>query len=133
LDDCVKHITISDNKDNLLTGEKHYRLLISPALIAVNFWSVLVYDSDTDLIIVNSMPWPSIFSNKKELEVNQDGSVYIWFGPEAPIGKENNWIQTIKGKGWTMILRLYGRFESGIEQTWRPGNLELIENFKDSL
>ena len=28
-----------------------------------------------------------------------------------PPGKENNWIQTVPGKGWNTLLRLYGPLE----------------------
>ena len=31
---------------------------------------------------------------------------------------ENNWVQTIPGKGWFMILRLYGPLDRG---STRPG------------
>ena len=30
----------------------------------------------------------------------------------APEGKKGNWIQTISGKGWNTIVRLYGSLES---------------------
>ena len=40
------------------------------------------------------------------VEMNADGSSTIWFGPEAPEGKETNWNQTVPGKGWFVILRL---------------------------
>jgi hypothetical protein len=58
---------------------------------------------------------------------NADGSVDVYFAPEAPAGKENNWIQTIPGKGWFMILRLYGPLEPWFNQTWRPGEIELVK------
>jgi hypothetical protein len=35
---------------------------------------------------------------------NADGSTDIYFGPEAPEVEEANWIQTVPGKGWFMIL-----------------------------
>ena len=38
---------------------------------------------------------------------------------------ENNWVQTIPGKGWFMILRLYGPLEPWFDKTWRPGEIEL--------
>jgi len=50
----------------------------------------------------------------------------VWFGPEAPAGRENNRVQTIPGKGWFMILRLYGPLEPWFDKTWRPGAIELI-------
>jgi hypothetical protein len=37
-----------------------------------------------------------------------DTSVHVYFGPKSPAGKGNNGVQTIPGKGWNVILRLYG-------------------------
>jgi hypothetical protein len=59
-------------------------------------------------------------SQNKGVLINEDGSVDVYFGPEAPAGKENNWIQTIPGKGWFMILRLYGPLEPWFDKTWKP-------------
>jgi hypothetical protein len=60
-----------------------------------------------------------VSSLDKGLVVNQDGSVDVYFGPKAPVGMEKNWIQTIPGKGWNMLFRLYGPLEPG---STRPGN-----------
>ncbi len=38
-----------------------------------------------------------------------------------------NWIQTVKGKGWSVILRLYGPLEAWYNKTWRPGEIELVK------
>jgi hypothetical protein len=35
-------------------------------------------------------------------------------------------VQTIPGKGWFMILRLYGTLEPWFNKTWRPGEFELV-------
>ncbi len=67
---------------------------------------------------------PSVSSQQKALKVNGDGSVDVWFGPKAPEGMENNWIQTAPSKGWVFILRLYGPLEPWFNQTWRPGEIE---------
>lgn len=34
-------------------------------------------------------------------------------------------MQTIPGKGWNTILRLYGPLEPWFDKTWRPGEIEL--------
>ena len=47
--------------------------------------------------------------------------------PKPPKGMENNWIQTVPGKGWNVILRLYGPLQSFYDKTWRPGDPELVE------
>jgi hypothetical protein len=52
-------------------------------------------------------------------------STHVYFGPRAPAGMESNWVQTIPGKGWFIILRLYGPLESWFDKTWKPGEIEL--------
>ena len=68
-----------------------------------------------------------IDNNKKGLKQNDDGSYDVYFGPKPPKGQENNWIQTVSGKGWNTILRLYGPLESFYDKTWKPGDPELVE------
>ena len=70
---------------------------------------------------------PSVSSQDKDLKKNADGSVDVYFGPKAPEGYENNWVQTLPGKGWFMILRLYGPLEPWFDKTWRPGEIELVK------
>ena len=60
------------------------------------------------------------------LLVNADRSVDVYFGPKAPAGKENNWVQTIPGKGWNTLLRLYGPLEPWFNKTWRPRLIEPV-------
>jgi hypothetical protein len=38
---------------------------------------------------------------------------------KAPVGKESNWIQTIPGKGWFTIFRLYGPLKLWFDKTWK--------------
>jgi hypothetical protein len=54
-------------------------------------------------------------ASKRRDGVHRDQCVY--FGPKAPAGKENNWIQTIPGKGWNTLLRLYGPLEPWFNKT----------------
>jgi len=57
---------------------------------------------------------------------NADGSVDVWFGPTAPIGHESNWVQTVPGKGWNVLFRLYGPDEAWFDKTWKPGEIEPV-------
>ena len=41
-------------------------------------------------------------------------------------GKENNWVKTIPGGQWYMILRLYYPLESWFDKKWQPGEIEEI-------
>lgn len=66
-------------------------------------------------------------SQKAGIVINPDTSADIYFGPEAPSGKEGNWVQTVPGKGWNVILRLYGPLEPFFDKTWRPSEIELVK------
>ena len=59
------------------------------------------------------------------VQTNQDGGVTVWFAPSAPAGHEKNWVQTMPGKGYSVLLRLYGPLEPWFNQSWRPGDFEL--------
>ena len=50
---------------------------------------------------------------------------HLLLPPKRREGK--NWIQTIPGKSWFIILRMYGPLEPWLDKTWRPSELELVE------
>jgi hypothetical protein len=115
-----------DSRNHALDGSRSYRLHLPAGIPASKFWSVIVYDSQSRLIIRTDQPWPSVFSSSKKIVYNQDGSVDTWFGPKALPGKENNWVMTIPGKSWYLILHLYYPEESWFNKSWRPGEIEEV-------
>jgi len=118
---------ILDKDGNYLDGAKNYKLNIPANVPAKNFWSIVVYDPQTRSELQTSQPLPSIQSQRTPLVYNEDGSVDLYFGPKAPKGKENNWVQTVPGKGWFVLLRLYGPLDPWFDKTWRPGDFELVK------
>ncbi|MEL6766563.1 MAG: DUF1214 domain-containing protein, partial [Pseudomonadota bacterium] len=110
-----------------LDGSKTYKLTIPADPPAKDFWAVTLYDTQTRSQIQTDQPFPTLGSATDGLAANDDGSVDIFFAPAAPDGQEGNWLQTIPGKSWFAILRMYGPEEAWIEQTWRPGEIELVE------
>jgi hypothetical protein len=115
-----------DAKGNPLDGSKTYRIHMPPNVPAKDFWSFTVYDNQTRSMLQTDQQSPAVGSLSKGLVANADGSVDVYFGPRAPAGKERNWAQTVPGKGWNVLLRLYGPLEPWFNKTWRPGEIEPI-------
>ncbi len=118
--------TYHDVKGQWLRGEQNYRFRIPPNPPAKDFWSVVVYDNWTRAILPNGQPVASKNSYDKSIQANADGSIDIWFGPNAPAGKESNWIRTVPGKGWFTLFRLYGPLQAWFDRSWTPDDIEAI-------
>jgi len=118
-----------DSAGNALDGGKNYRLNLPKNPPAEAFMSVVVYDPQTRSELQTSQPFPSKNNvrDKDTLVYNDDGSFDLYFGPTAPAGKEGNWIQTVPGKGWFSLLRLYSPTEAWYEGKWLPGEFELVK------
>ena len=116
-----------DSKGDALDGKKTYQIHMPPTIPAKDFWSFTAYDNETRSMLQTDQQYPAVGSENKKLMVNADGSVDVYFGPKAPAGKENNWVQTIPGKGWTTLLRLYGPLDPWFNKTWQPGEFIMIK------
>ncbi|MEL6330251.1 MAG: DUF1254 domain-containing protein [Planctomycetota bacterium] len=117
-------LNVTDSDGEFLDGSRTYTLNIPAGVPAKDFWSVVVYDPQSRSELQTGQPFPSKNNERDELDVNPDGSVDLFFGPEPPAGKEVNWIETVPRKGWFAILRLYGPLEPWFERSWRPGEIE---------
>jgi hypothetical protein len=120
-------INSHDAQGNYFDGGKNYKLRIPANPPVKTFWSIVLYDPQTRSLLQTDQQFPSIGSQQKGLQTNADGSVDVYFGPKAPAGKENNWVQTLPGKGWNTVLRLYSPLEPYFDKTWRPGEIELVQ------
>jgi hypothetical protein len=116
-----------DAERNYLDGSKNYRLQLPPNIPVKTFWSVIPYDTQTRSVLQTDQRDAALTSESGTVIPNPDGSVDVYFGPTAPLGKESNWIQTVPSKGWFTILRLYGALEPWFDKTWRPGEIELAK------
>jgi len=113
-----------DSDGNWLDGSKSYTLHIPPNPPAARFWSITIYDVDTRCPIDNEEQIADK-SSRMDLITNEDGAVDLYFGPEAPEGKEQNWIPTTPEQGFFAYLRLYGPEELYFDRGWELPDIQL--------
>ncbi len=118
--------TYQDGDGRWLDGAASYELHLPAGIPAANFWSVVVYDVWTRSMLANGQPTPSL-NSFGDLATEPDGSTIVRFGPDAPAGREQNWIRTLPGKGWFTILRLYGPTDGYFDHSWMPSDIQRIE------
>ncbi len=117
----------SDSDGKPLEGENNYLLKLPSGIPECKFWSVIVFDENSGLIIHTSQSWPSVHSHCNKLVSGHDKSVEILFGPEAPESTGKNWIQTMPGKRWYAIVRLYDILPENAAAEWKPGQIIRIK------
>lgn len=115
--------TFKDADGAFLDGSRSYRLHLPPNVPAAVFWSATLYDTQTASGLDNGQPLPSIGSRDKPI-ANADGSYDLYFGPRAPAANEQNWRRTVPGKGFFLMLRLYGPTQPAVDGSWKPSDME---------
>jgi hypothetical protein len=119
-------IAFADGAGAPLDGQEAYALRLPPNIPAANFWSVTLYDAANSSGLDNGQPFPSLGSRDKPHD-EPDGSTFLYLGPKAPEGKTSNWLRTVPGKDYFVILRLYGPLEAAIDRSWKPGDIEPVK------
>lgn len=123
-------IGFKDANKNYFDGGKTYKVTLPPNIPAEAFWSLILYDNQTRSMLQTPQRYPRAGSQSypsPAAEAGADGSTTIWFGPKQPEGaKRGNWIQTMPGKGWWVILRLYSPLEPFFTKEWRLSEIALV-------
>ncbi|MNO71398.1 hypothetical protein D3C76_623140 [compost metagenome] len=79
-----------------------------PEGFARYFWSVTATNSKTFRVLPNALD-RFLLNNQSDLHYNADGSLTLYFGPQLPPGAaENNWLPTVVGEPFRLMLRYYG-------------------------
>ena len=120
-----------DADGNPFDGARTYKVTLPPNIPAGKFWSLTLYDSQSRSMLDTPQRYPRAGSQSypsPAAEANTDGSTTVYFGHMQPKGvKRGNWIQTVPGKGWFTILRLYSPLETFFTKQWRPSEIELVK------
>jgi hypothetical protein len=119
-----------DSAGDPYDGGKTYKVTLPPNIPARAFWSFTVYDNQSRSMLDTPQRYPRAGSQtypSPAAKASSDGSTTVYFGPTQPAGVDRgNWIQTMPGKGWFTILRLYSPLESFFDKSWRPSEIELV-------
>jgi hypothetical protein len=119
-----------DADGNPFDGAKTYKVTLPPKIPARAFWSFTLYDNQTRSMLDTPQRYPRAGSQSypsPAAEPNADGSTTVYFAPNQPQGvKRGNWIQTMPGKGWFVLLRLYSPLEPFFKKTWRPSEIQPV-------
>ena len=107
-----------DSDGEWLDGSHSYKLVVPPNAPMKQFWSITVYSQATRCLINNGTDRADR-SSRHDVVKNKDGSVTLYFGPDAPpAGMENNYVKTNKGNGFFVYLRLYAPTEAYFDRSW---------------
>jgi hypothetical protein len=91
------------------------------------FWAVTLYNVTDGTMPETPQLMPSTNGYEKVTK-NSDGSIDLYFGPERPERvAEKNWIQTVKGRDFMAVIRLYGADIEFFDQTWKPDDVVKIK------
>jgi hypothetical protein len=120
-----------DADGSAFDGAKTYKVTLPKGIPARAFWSFTLYDNQSRSMLQTPQKYPRAGSQSypsPAAEANADGSTTVYFSPKQPQGvARGNWIQTMPGKGWFTILRLYSPQPSFFDKTWRPTEIELVK------
>ena len=116
-------VAFLDGDKKPFDGGETYKITLPKDAPIANFWAVSIYDTQTRSLLQTDQRYAGVDSLQDSLRYNKDGSIDIYYGPKPPQGFEKNWVQTVPGKSWFTILRVYSPLKAWIDQTWRPSEI----------
>jgi hypothetical protein len=122
-------IAFKDAEGAFLDGARSYTVRLPAGIPAARFWSLTIYDNQTRSMLQTEQRFPRAGSQAYPTPAavaDTDGSTTVHFGPQRPDGvTEGNWIETLPGKGFFVILRCYSPLASFFDKSWRPSEIEI--------
>jgi hypothetical protein len=115
-----------DAAGNYLDGGRTCKITMPGPVPAKDCWAFSVYDNQTRSLLPTDQQSAGGDSNRPGLKKRADGGATIWFRPVVLACNEANWVQTMPGPGYSVLLRPYEPLEPYFKQTLKPGDLELL-------
>ena len=120
-------LAMHDANGALLKGKRNYRFKVPAKVPARDFWSVIAYSKKTKAFIYNEKDIVGLSSyDKSRLNINDDGSIDIYFGEKPPVGMEPNWIPTA-GEDFFLLFRFYGPEEPVFDKSFKLPDVEAFD------
>jgi hypothetical protein len=107
-----------DSDGEWLFGSNNYQMTVPANVPVSRFWALTAYDLKTAAFL-REVPSQGVSSIDDGLEVNEDGTVTLYIGPEAPKGNQANWVPTREGDYFYMLFRFYGAENSVFTKEWQ--------------
>ncbi len=124
-------VTFFDSKGVAFDGAKTYKVVLPKGIPAAKFWSLTVYDNQPRSMLETPQMFPRVGSQNYPTPAavaESDGSTVVYFGPKKPgNAKDTNWIQTLPGKGWFLMIRLYSPLPPFFDKSWKAGEPEEVK------
>ncbi len=86
---------------------------------------MVLYDTQTRSMLQTDQPFPSL-SSQAGRKANADGSVDLYFSRKRP-AEAANWVQTVPGKSWFTMFRLYGPLQPWFDKTWKLPDIQGLQ------
>ncbi len=120
----------ADDNGGTLTGEKTYVLHFDsdelPPVEENGFWSITVYDNDSDALIANEINRYCV-NDRSDVQYNEDGSLDIFLQAAATDDEDStNWLPVGDGE-FHLVLRIYLPSDEVQNGTWSAPTIECIE------
>ena len=101
-------MTSTDKDGQPLMGSNSYCVTVPAKAPASLYWSATAYDRATHALI-RDMSTAS--RSSRSAQPNSDGSVDLYFGPNAPAGRKSSWIERSRYRGGGGSARMIGGME----------------------
>ncbi len=122
--------TKRDSEGRMLRADKNYKLHVPAHVPVGQFWALTLYSENTRRPYDNGgtkISDVSLDNRMSDLKHNQDGSIDLYVGPEAPQGLESNHLKTVGDDGWFVYFRLYAPEQPFFDKTFKLADFEMIK------
>lgn len=122
--------TKRDANGDMLRADRNYVLHVPADVPVAQFWSLTLYSENTRRPYDNGgteIASTSLDSRMEQLQYNDDGSVDLYIGPDAPEGLETNHMKTVEDDGWFVYFRLYAPEEEFFDKSFALDDFQVVD------